>query len=162
MGRQRDAAQIARDRRLASDLYLQGKLQAEIAEALGVDQSTVSRDLAALHRKWLDSALVDFSEAKAQELAKIDRLEREYWRAWERSCEDAETMTQKARAGRAKEATKVTKGQAGDPRFLAGVQWCIERRCKILGIDAPQRTELTGKDGEPLIKVIGGLNLDEV
>ena len=45
---------------------------------------------------------------------------------------------------------KTSMGQAGDPRFLAGVQWCIERRCKIIGIDAPTKSELTGAGGKPL------------
>lgn len=149
-GRQRDGAQIARDRRRIADLYLQGWIQADIADELHLSQPTVSRDLAALHKQWIASALVDFDAAKGSELAKIDRLEREYWRAWERSCEDAETVTQKgveAAGQQRKEATKVVKGQSGDPRFLAGVQWCIDRRCKILGVDAPTRQEITGKDG---------------
>ena len=29
-------------------------------------------------------------------------------------------------------------------------QNCIDKRCKILGIDAPGRVELSGKDGQPL------------
>lgn len=148
MGKRREPAQIARDRRRIADLYLQGKLQAEIADEIGVDQSTVSRDLRALHREWLRLALTDFDKAKARELAKIDKLEREYWVAWQRSCEDAETVVQKAveTAGAIrKEATKTEKGQAGDPRFLQGVQWCIERRCKIMGVDAPDKYEQSGE-----------------
>jgi hypothetical protein len=39
---------------------------------------------------------------------------------------------------------------AGDPRFLAGIQWCIEQRCKILGLLAAVKNELTGKDGGPV------------
>ena len=146
-GKRRSAAQLARDRRKIADLYLKGWIQADIADEIGMSQATVSNDIAALHRDWLALALVDFNEAKAQELAKIDRLEREYWAAWERSCEDAETITEKARASRGSdkpdsvEKTKQAKGQAGDPRFLAGVQWCIEQRCKILGIEAPKRIE---------------------
>jgi hypothetical protein len=112
-----------------------------------MSQQTVSLDIKALQNEWLASALIDFNEAKAQMLAKIDRLEREYWMAWERSCQDAETVTEKARASRGSEKpdsvekTKQAKGQAGDPRFLNGVQWCIEQRCKILGIEAPKRIE---------------------
>jgi hypothetical protein len=30
------------------------------------------------------------------------------------------------------------------------VRWCIERRCKILGIDAPMRQEHTGAGGGPI------------
>ena len=133
-----------------ADLYLQGWLQADIADEIGIDQSTVSRDLKALQGEWLASALMDFNEAKAQELAKIDRLEREYWRGWERSCEDAEQTTQEGTPDSVDKVKKTKKGQAGDPRFLQGVQWCIERRCKILGVDAPERHEVTGKDGGPI------------
>jgi len=112
-----------------------------------MSQQTVSRDIAALQKDWLASSLLDFNEAKAQTLAKVDRLEREYWAAWARSCEDAETVTEKARASKggekpdSVEKTRQAKGQAGDPRFLSGVQWCIEQRCKILGIEAPKRIE---------------------
>jgi len=167
MGRQRDAAQRARDRRVIADLYLQGWLQADIADKLKINQSTVSRDLRALQAEWLESALVDFDDAKARELAKVDRLEREYWRAWERSCEDAETTVKKTKGavkktvikkedgdeedGKSKfvserpaEVSQTAKGQAGDPRFLAGVQWCIDKRCKVLGIDAPVKLQLGG------------------
>lgn len=28
----------------------------------------------------------------------------------------------------------------GDPRFLAGIQWCIDRRAKLLGLDAPTKS----------------------
>jgi len=149
-GKRRDVAQLARDRKKIGELYLRGWLQADIAQVLKLNQSTISRDLKALHREWLASALADFSKAKAQELAKIDDLEREYWRAWERSCEDAETVRKEGTTKVLDKIVKTAKGQAGDPRFLSGVQWCIERRCKILGIDAPEQHE----HGEMTIKVV--------
>ena len=144
--KQRAPAQLARDRRKIADLYLQGRLQADIAAELKINQSTVSRDLKALHKEWLASALADFGAVKARELARIDRLELEYWQAWERSCKAAETIVRKQKGGGdkeggVKEMQQTLKGQAGDPRFLDGVQWCIERRCKILGVDAPQRAQ---------------------
>lgn len=155
--RRRGKAEIERDRRRIADLYLQGWLQADIAKSIGVAQSTVSRDLVALHGEWKKSALLDFNEAKARELAKVDRLEREYWEAWQRSCENAETVRQEgSRKGDGDglppvdKIVKTSKGQAGDPRFLQGVQWCIDRRCKILGVDAAQKLDLRGKDGGPL------------
>jgi len=149
-GKRRSKSQWTRDRRKIADLYLQGFIQADIADKIGVCQQTISNDLKSLHKEWIASALVDFDEAKAQELAKIDRLEREYWAGWDRSREDAETSTAKVKGDGDKEATKTVKGQAGDPRFLAGIQWCIDRRCKILGVDAPKRHEITGEGGEPL------------
>lgn len=158
--RRRSKAEVARDRRREGDLYLQGWIQADIADELGIDQSTVSRDLKALQEEWLQSALVDFDEAKSRELAKIDKLEREYYAGWQRSCEDAETMRKEGRGvtvpveGEEKKTreeiktdkvVKTSKGQAGDPRFLAGVMACIDRRCKIMGIDAPEKHDLTGR-----------------
>lgn len=151
-GKRREPSQIARDRRRCADLYLQGWLQSDIGKEIGVDQSTVSRDLKALHKDWLASALVDFDKVKAKELARVDRLEREYWRGWVRSCEDAETIRQEAAKDKGIEkVVKTAKGQAGDPRFLTGIQWCIDKRCKILGIDAATKFEHAGKDGGPVI-----------
>lgn len=139
MAKRREPSQIARDRLHISGLYLQGWIQADIADEVGVDQSTISRDLKTLQQEWLDSTLVNFDEAKAKELAKIDHLECEYWSAWQRSQEDAESETTKmveVQSGKRLEAQTQRKGQAGDPRFLTGVQWCIEQRCKVLGIYA--------------------------
>jgi len=134
---------ITARRREVGRLYLQGWTQPEIAEEFEVSQPTISRDLAALREEWLQSALVDFNEARSKELAKIDALELEYWEAWHRSIQDAERETKKAIAVGDKEvkreATKTTEGQAGDPRFLSGVQWCINKRCEILGLDAPKQ-----------------------
>ena len=164
MGRSRDTSQIARDRKRIGELYLKGWLQNDIAKDLKISQATVSRDLKSLFKSWQKSALVDIDKAKAKELAKVDNLELEYWKAWERSCEDAETMVKKTKGSvkryqdddgqfiveRPAEVDQTSKGQTGDSRFLQGVQWCIDKRCKILGIDAPQRLEHTGRDGEPI------------
>lgn len=35
----------------------------------------------------------------------------------------------------------VTDNPHGDPRFLAGVQWCINRRCILLGLDTPSKAQ---------------------
>jgi len=151
MSKRRDAAQLARDRRRIAEMYLHGVLQADIADELHIDQSTVSRDLKALQDEWRASSLIDIDEAKARELARIDELERTYWDGWRRSKEDAEIerkrVTEGGKDGRKYEAGTETKGQVGDPRFLQGVQWCIERRCKVIGIDAPTKQEIRVPDG---------------
>ena len=124
----RKPAQITRDRLRISGLYLKGWLQVEIAEEVGLHQSTVSRDLKALQKQWQHSALVNVDEAKAKELARVDHLEREYWEAWERSVGEYRT--------------KKTEDINGDPRYLSGVQWCINKRCELLGLDAPSKHEI--------------------
>lgn len=140
-------------RAFVAEKYLMQWTQQEIADHLGVTQQQVSYDLKAIQKAWRESALVDMNEAKQRELERVDRLEREYWQAWEASQEDAETITKKAKGDgqEDKEVTLQKKGQAGDPRFLAGIQWCIERRCKLLGVDAPNKTQLSGDKDNPIV-----------
>jgi len=163
----RTSIQIERDRRDIAQLYLKGWIQADIAAYLSEDperhyvlsQQMISYDLRRVQAQWRESALIDVDEAKSRELAKIDQLEREYWQAWERSCENAETVVRKTKgtvkkyedgdgqfvAERPAEVNKTSAGQAGDPRFLQGIQWCIDRRCKIIGVDSAKRIRVDGR-----------------
>jgi len=134
----------ARRARIAS-LYLKGKPQHAIAEDVGVNQSQVSRDLKVLEGQWRASALLDINDVKMRELARINQLEVEYWDAWEESKQNYQQVTNKASGSRTrvKYKEKTTKDMIlfGDPRFLAGVQWCIQKRCEIFGLNAPQKFE---------------------
>ena len=102
----------------------------------------------------------DIDKAKAKELAKVDKLERTYWEAWERSLEALERRSTRMSGTITKEVDApdgskrfvqetptqqafTTVERLGDSRYLQGVQWCIERRCKILGIDAPEKHNLS-------------------
>jgi len=138
-------------RRQVAELYLQGHYQAEIAERFGVTQQTISHDLKRIHEAWMASAVGRYDEMMARELARIDHLERAYWLAWEDSKGTIQkTRTEKGPSG--DRAMVAREESSGDPRFLAGVQWCIERRIKLLGLDAPvrQRTEISGPNGGPV------------
>jgi predicted transcriptional regulator len=145
--------EIAIRRQQIAAAYLRGGTQAEIATELGCDQATVSRDLKALRAEWMRSALIDINEAKARELAKIDALELEYWQAWKRSQEDAESEITKMQGTPPKqgdanpapaklETQKKREGQSGNPAFLRGVEWCINKRCEIIGVNAPIKQEI--------------------
>lgn len=142
-------------------LYLRGTTQYDIAGEIGVDRSTIARDLEAVRKEWMASSLVDFNEAKAVELQKLDHLESVAWQGWERSCLDAVTVqhkTEKVRKRKSKEEQqeeakgkrrveegeealipikvnedRKVSGQAGDPRFLEQVYKCIDARLKVLG-----------------------------
>lgn len=155
----RKRSEVARDRRVIGRMYLKGATQMAIAAELGISQATVSNDLKHIQAEWQAANIADIDRRKREELAKIDALELEYWDAWARSCENAEVETTKMvgsspeKPDRA-EKTKRVEGQAGDPRFLAGVQWCIERRCKLLGIDAPHAVDLTSAGKAIAIRVI--------
>jgi len=123
--------------------YLQGITQAEIGQGLGLSQQQISYDLKALRKRWLNSSVVNIDEAKAKELARVDHLEREYWDAWEKSKNPHKTTASKKVDGEQIEKTIQGETGTGDPRFLAGVQWCIDKRCRIFGLDAPARTDVT-------------------
>jgi predicted transcriptional regulator len=133
------------------------KTQSEIAEALDISQATVSRDLTAIQKEWAQARINDIDERKRVELAKIDNLELEYWEGWKRSQESVKTETQKMqgsarqpKAGEERNDTAPDKlekinrveSQIGDPRFLAGIQSCINKRCELLGLNAPTKTEV--------------------
>lgn len=157
MSKVRKKSEIARDRRNIGRLYLKGDIQADIASALGLSQATVSRDLTVIQAQWKVERVNDFNEKKNIELAKVDNLELEYWVAWKRSQEDAEEQTVKKKGvivtnedGEEKritpvEAQKRVKGQVGDARFLKGIEWCINKRCELLGLDAPKKLDHSGE-----------------
>jgi predicted transcriptional regulator len=149
--------QIVNRRRFVAEAYLNGKTQAVIAEELGVTQATVSLDLKAIQEEWTRSTLIDFNEQKGAQLAKIDEIERAAWEGWNRSVKAAVTKTKErvlavpppkdddqSAPSRKKGVVplvpvKVTEnkklvGQAGDPRFLERVSWCVEQRSKLLGL----------------------------
>jgi hypothetical protein len=161
-----DFATLDRRRRVA-ELYLQGKSHRAIGTLVQVDHGTVTRDLAAIRKEWLARMVANFDQRKAQELAKLDRLEEVAWAAWERSCEDAETFKTTSTRGRVdKEGNalptldrteKVVRGQFGDPRFLDKVGWCIQKRCEIFGIIAPEQN-IT----QTIVTVVNGVDLDVV
>jgi predicted XRE-type DNA-binding protein len=147
--REEDLVQITR-------LYLQGRTQRDIAEVVGVSQGQVNHDLKLIQQRWRESSIMDMNEAKQRELARMDILEREYWAAWEQSKNERTRARQesdgKSRDGKPNvvRATMEREQRDGNPAFLAGVMSCIERRCKLLGLDAPAKAELTGKDGGAL------------
>ena len=158
---------VDRRRRDVAARYLRGEMQSEIAASYGISQQQVSVDLKAIRAAWLAAAVRDFDTARAQELAKIDAVEAECWAAWDRSKQDKESTVQEAsgEGGKKKKVTLRKEGQAGNMAYLTGVLTCIERRCKILGLDAPTRFVVKWEDltdeqidrlanGEPPEKVL--------
>lgn len=146
----RQRTDLAARRREVSKLYLSGRTQPEIARQLQVSQPTISRDLKYLQEKWIQSALVDINEAKGKEIAKIDSLEIEYWEAWRRSLKERKETTTKGMISQGIQPKTVEQTikrieTIGDPRFLQGVERCIDKRCQILGLDAPETFEVNWK-----------------
>lgn len=135
---------------VTADLYQRGVPMTEIAKTVGVTWQQIQYDLADIRKRWLEKMIEKFDAKKAEELAKIDRLEREYWEAWDRSRQDRTSTTVKAGEGKEKrkEVSKTTEQHYGDPRFLYGIQWCISKRCEILGLNAPTKLKIIDDEHE--------------
>jgi hypothetical protein len=176
MSQSRSKSEIERDRRKIAKLYLEGKIQGEIAQELNISQATVSRDLTFLQKEWAEARINDIDERKRIELAKIDNLELEYWDGWNRSKQASKVETQKMLGSAKKpkqgetnpeptpekfEKINKTESQIGDPRFLTGIQDCIRQRRELLGLDASKKVEVKIDDltdEERINKVLELLN----
>lgn len=190
MARNREATEREKAREEVAQRLLRGETQRAIAEALGVSQPQVSYDRKKLITAWRKDAQIAFDEAVGIELAKINHVEAEAWKAYFRSCtnrtittdEDLPESSAKSRPKRAdpfatakamdalhdedlyeddddvpdflkspgtqiwisRKSTRVEQ-RDGNPRWLTVVMQCIERRCKLLGLDAPVRMEFAVK-----------------
>ena len=95
-------------RREVARLYLGKATQEEIAQSLGVDQSTVSRDVAALMERWKESAALDVGTIRSRELAEVEEMER---------------------------ICMVRFQEEPDPRWIAERRLLKTRKAKLLGLD---------------------------
>jgi hypothetical protein len=118
-----------------SELYLKGKTQFEIGASLGVSQSQISYDLRVLRSRWVAASVQNIDRIKAEQLAKLDKLEVSYWEAWNKSISPVQVVD--------KEGNVLTVDQSGDPRFLQGIERIIEQRRKVFGMDAPTKQDIT-------------------
>ncbi|KPK01867.1 MAG: hypothetical protein AMK71_04150 [Nitrospira bacterium SG8_35_4] len=108
-------------RKKVSDLYLQGYRKNEIAKECNVSEKTVGNDLKFLHDTWKKQQIDNIDEVKIRELAKLDELEKK--------C-----------AEKFKACTKPTSGA----RFLEEWRKILERRSKLLGLDAAEKHIVAG------------------
>jgi hypothetical protein len=125
----------------------------------------VSKHVAYLCKKWIERANIDTADRLAIELAKIDATERRAWEALKKSDKPFEVEGGDRReeppgpatgSGNGTPAVVKTRtsyrreSRVADPRYMEVILKCIERRCKILGLDAPTRAELSGPGGRPI------------
>ncbi len=133
--KRRSKIQIERDRAIISQLYLNGLTQSQIAEKLGMNQSTVSRDLKEIRKQWMKDTAINIDKEKLKDLAMIDKMLDELWEAWEYS--------RKYQVVKSKGVTTLipndTKNPMGDHRYMSEIDKCIKNRRAIVGTDAPIR-----------------------
>jgi len=84
----------------------------------------IKYDLGKIRAKWRELQQRHLTDHFAEEATRIDHLERVYWNAWATHCSNPEAAWDSGK------------------KFLEGVQWCIERRCALFGLDAPRRQQI--------------------
>ena len=143
--KQRSQDEILRDRAIIGERYLKGETLTSIAAGLGISLSRVSRNMKELRQEWRESALTDIDALMAEQLAKIDEVEKEAWAAWHRSIGESVERSVEEIPATMNAEDKVTspakkkyqvkrKELVGDPRFLELVGKQIALRCKLLGL----------------------------
>ena len=112
----------ARRRKVASALLAGSDNFTSIAKELGVSKPTISRDVKAIEEQWRAEAMQDISAAKGRDLKRTDRMIGALW----------------------------PKALNGNERAAKMVLDLMQHRAKLLGLNAPEKRELTGMEGEPL------------
>ena len=133
-------------RNVVAERYLKGHTLAAIGQQFGVTATTIFRDLTAIRADWRETRSLHIDEWTAEQLAKLDKIESAAWEGWEAS--QLETVTTIEHTDGETTVKRVT--SSGDSAFLTVIERSIEQRCKILGINSPTRTEITGADGGPI------------
>ena len=143
----RPAERRASDQAKLAELYLHGISTADMGMRLGLTRRTVQAELSAIRKDWRTRTHLDFQSALFQQLDRIDLIEKHAYEGWERSLIPQTTQTKQATSGssgQVNRATVRTGTGVGDRGFLAQMAWCVEQRCKILGLEKPVAVEVRG------------------
>lgn len=166
MARRGNKGERETDLNLITELYTKGRSYREIAFEVNqrhgrkITYQTVSNEIKKLLKEWEKSRNEIIDHQKFVELAKIDRLEKTYWDGYDKSCQPVKKTSTKKK-GSVKQVDNVEmvsneESRVGDPRFLDGIKWCIEQRCKIFGINAPQKFDVETNMFQELMKTATG------
>lgn len=148
------------------DMRQKGKTHAQIAAALDVDRSTVTKMLGRMYARSLSNLDEAVKQEKLEQWDRLDYMVSECLDAWEKSKQAAKSVTEKkimpapdpnapAPAGQNQPnqpAERVTTSQVtdqdGNVRFLVEARAALADIRKILGIDAPTKIAATNPQGD--------------
>lgn len=129
-------------------LYLRGYGVDEIASLTGLGERMVQSEITALRKGWTQRVQLDVQTATFQELDRIAALERDAHDGWMRSLGQVNVETKQATTASSGQVNRATVRNAGNrdgnPVFLARMAWCVEQRCKLLGLEKPVAVEVRG------------------
>ena len=134
---------------IVAEMYCKGMNQRDIAEKIGVSRDTVRKALDTARDVWLERLGDSIERHRAEQLAKIDRLEATAWDGFERS--QRATKERIKESGEHPKSVLKKKTNAGDAKFLQVISKQIEMRIRLLGLDKP---EATGVDSTGFLEVV--------
>lgn len=97
-----------------------------MAARLDVSVGTINGDFKAINEQWAQETTMDVDAEKQIDLARIDALIVALW----------------------------DKARDGDERAIAQVLNLMQHRAKLLGLNAPEKRELSGDENAPLTVLI--------
>lgn len=150
--------------------YTYREIRGEVMKRLGLQAyalSTVKSDVDTLLQEWKENRLDDTEKKITSELARIDLVIREAWEMWEKSKIDYNKKRGKQHGKPTFDEKGVQIGvktswqelsdeefrACGDARYLDIIIRCIERRCKLLGLDK-ETVDLNAQFGDGTLKVV--------
>ena len=149
--RTKNAQRIQR-RTDAWDLRCKGWAQARIAAELGVNQSTICRDLEVASKHALANLDTIVEEVKREQVFQLERIVDESLQGWEESKKKSRSVSKTVRTRLSgidtQEETTTTKvaDRGGDVRYLTTAMNALADIRKILGADAPIEVDIDIED----------------
>lgn len=126
----RQIKQMEARMKAAAPLLMKGwtlrEIREEVMRVMGLRSyslATVSRDVKRLMEEWKEERVEAIDLLKASELRRLDARDRELWRQWEVSKEEG----------------------PGNVAYLRELRENAIERCKLIGLYAPERKELSGE-----------------
>ena len=160
----RSTIEIEQDREAFSERSLKGWTIRQIAEWVGENRKytlsikTVCTDIQAVRKKWLEDSKDNMGELMAKKMATLELMEAEAWAGYKRSLRGVSKIKNSNADGGSDEAVQYLKDgefdkkgkqeyepgeRDGDPKWLDTILKIIERQCKLKGLDAPEKVQVS-------------------
>lgn len=131
--------------------FIAGESQVELAAACKLSQQTVSHWVQQINTWLVPQFINSVREIRCQHTEHLTYIFREAMKGWERSKEDAVTTVSESGSGSGedggswnKEGT-TTRGQVGNPSFLAEARAALREIREMWGADSPKRIDIQGE-----------------
>lgn len=159
---------------IVAELYKKGWSVSKIAQEVRTRMNTtcstrtVWNDINSLLKEWRETRIQDMDNRLQLELERIDDCVAELWEQWAKSKEDwirehnkrIGVPTEESNGGGGGEIQTIRRENLtenvvglGNPAYIAEIRQQLAERRKLLGLYATVKTEITGKDGAPLIPI---------